>query len=805
MKNTLQTPSIIILMKKHRLILKGKSIVLINKTLRLTLLFPNFYNLFDLEFYNLQVNKKFRIKINAIIHFLFYGNKFGLDISPLVDSDWIHFQYVGNLTNKKKFLFLKTRKICTLRYFSFGYRNGITANIFNKKFAESPDRNIYFFLSEQLMRSRGVNVLKKKSVDFSNYFGSLSKGGEQYVKKSYLLAIPSYGNYHLLKICLRMINSTIPNLKIVVINDGYSEEIPIYFKNKYPNIDFIENKKNVGFLRAVNTLYAKIRNFDYLILINTDTFLENNFLHKIDKAVSEDKDIGILGLRSIALNGTILEHGGVVAKDGTAKWNQSGLDVDLELARKNIKSQYVSGNSMVIRTDLLMKRNHIFDDRYAPAYYEDTDLCFYVRENELKVVASGEISCIHLVSQTYSYLEANLIRTNDLLMNTNKIIFQKKWKEFLIKDFKKVKDKTIWWIDDQYFFENRDSGSYRNYLLTKVLLHSDYKINLISTKIASDVTDIQKTDLYKYGIEYFTSVSRAIEAANQFSWLEPSLIIISRWDNYVQYAELIRTIFPDVKIFYDMQDMHGVRINLEEKIGLRDRDGLGTRISKIEEKCALDADLTIFISNPEKNKMQDIKKSAVIPVPEIIGNSDLNKNYSKRRDILFFANFYHTPNLDGLRYFLETVWIDFKKNDQISKFHIAGYGIHRTIKDELLKYQDIKVLGHVENLDNIISNYLCTVAPLRYGAGIKGKVIKSIAQYTPVLGSEHAFEGINFDNSLSWCVSRSKDEYHEKLEKLANDKNLWQSVSESGVALLRKEFDLNLIQQRFLNVIHDRI
>jgi len=781
-----------------------KRLTLKYRSLRIFLFFVNFYNLFDLDFYNAQISKKYRFKTKAMTHFLYYGNRFGLDISPLVDSDWIYYQYLTHNMGKES-RWHHSRTFCTLRYFSYGYRDGKTATIFNQKFIEKPSKNFFFIQTEVLISQRKVKILKKQSVDFSNYFKDYSNSRKQDIVNSYILVIPSFGNYHLLKICLRMIDPTIPNLRIVVINDGYPREIPYFFKAKYPNIEFVENEKNVGFLSVVNTVYDIAKSFNYLILINTDTFLENNFLLKIDNLLSSDKTIGILGLRSLSLDGTVLEHGGIVAKDGTGIWNHYGLDADLEVAQKNIQSQYVSANAMVIKTDILIKRKQIFDNRFIPAYYEDTDLCFYARENGFKVVASGQISCIHLVSQTYSNLNKESSRTNTFLMKKNKDIFQKKWKNQLIKDAAKMRDSTIWWIDDQYFFENRDAGNFRNYQLSKVLLDHDFRVFLISTKSTANYIEKQRSGLSKYNVDSFSSVDDAIGAAEQFSWLAPSLVIISRWDNYVRYEKILKTMFSGIKIVYDMVDRHGVRINLEEIMGLRDKDGLGDRISILERECAINADLTIFISNKEKNETLASNKAAVIPIPEELGNIELSKNYSHRKDILFFANFYHKPNIDGLKHFLETVWINFEKNDKISTLDIAGFGILNTIRDELLKYPNVKILGHIENLNDIISNYLCTLAPLRYGAGVKGKVIKSLAQFTPVIGSEYAFEGIDIDNYISWCVCTSKSDYIQKLEMLTLDKKLWQNISESGAALLKKEFDLNLIQQRFVGAIYDTI
>lgn len=754
---------------------------------------------FDSNYYKNQRKKVPQIKMIQLLHFMIYGNNFGLDISRYIDSEWIHEQY-----KKEKNI---SRKSATLRFFTRGYKRGITPNVLTKPLIISNYRHKLFFIRNQTYKklySRYHKVVNLKSANFQNYFFNSNVIPYNMSEKKYMVVIPSYGNYFLLKIALRMLSPIPNNVEIFVINDGYKDTIPSFFKEQFPNVKYVENKINKGFLKTINSVYSIALNYDYLILLNNDTFVESNFLYKLDQYKRDNNKIGITSVRSLNLEGKVLEHGACVATSGHGKWNNNGVYAAADIATEDIKTQYVSANAILIDSEIIKKRGFIFDELYSPAYYEDTDLCFYARENNYSVIALGSISCVHLVSATYGNLEFEKNTLNNQLMNRNRLKFQAKWSSMLEEDSISIQNKTIWWIDDTFHFRNKDAGNFRNSLLVETLLERKFKVWIVSTKFDSNPYDLIKDINILKGVEYRCSVIDLVRESFEFSFAKPGLIIISRWDNFLAYKNYLNAFFPNIKIIFDTQDLHGHRLELQESLGII-QDGLSANeIKRTESTLIRESDATLFISKEEMNKIEIAKNGYIIGIPEILINKKEIK-YLSRRNILFFANFHHIPNFDGFKWFLETIWINFLQEEPHVHLDVVGSNLDMKQIKFIDSFKNTKTLGFVENLDHKVSDYLISIAPLRYGGGIKGKVLKSFAAGTPVLGTGYAFQGIVESYLFKDCIFSNSEEFIQKYSYITKNEQVWTQMSNLGKEIVSNHYSLEKTQRDFLKIVDDMI
>ena len=125
---------------------------------------------------------------------------------------------------------------------------------------------------------------------------------------------------------------------------------------------------------------------------------------------------------------------------------------------------------------------------------------------------------------------------------------------------------------------------------------------------------------------------------------------------------------------------------------------------------------------------------------------------SEKNSILFIGGFNHPPNLDGITWFIKDVWplIEDKCSAKGIKLKIIGSHMPESLYE--LSNENIDLIGYVEDIEPLFRNALFSIAPLRYGAGLKGKVATSLSYGIPVIGTTIAFEGmkknqsINFDN-----------------------------------------------------------
>ncbi len=164
------------------------------------------------------------------------------------------------------------------------------------------------------------------------------------------------------------------------------------------------------------------------------------------------------------------------------------------------------------------------------------------------------------------------------------------------------------------------------------------------------------------------------------------------------------------------------------------------------------------------------KSSNVIHVylPEEIYNIEIN-HYDKK-SICMFGAWNRRENFESLIFFIEKIYPLLNEEIQEFKIRIIGSGLSEDFIKKIKKYKNIEVYGFVNNPYKIISESQILVAPLFEGAGVKAKVIESLACGTPVVGTEIAFEGIEFDKGL--YLAKSPTEYVQIIKELFNDVDL---------------------------------
>jgi len=201
----------------------------------------------------------------------------------------------------------------------------------------------------------------------------------------------------------------------------------------------------------------------------------------------------------------------------------------------------------------------------------------------------------------------------------------------------------------------------------------------------------------------------------------------------------------------------------------------------------------LCFSNKDKNLLEDYYKvnSEAIDfyIEDKIKNIDLNK-INLNNQICLYGAWNRIENLDGLIWFEKNV-MSYLENIKIL---IIGGGLTGEAKKRLSKYKNVEVLGFVDNPYKIISNCKALIAPLFEGAGVKVKVIEALACGTPVIGTDVAFEGIEFDYKDSLKKVNKPKEYINAIKKI-------KKINISDKVELKKNFNLNYPKNKFKDII----
>ena len=164
-------------------------------------------------------------------------------------------------------------------------------------------------------------------------------------------------------------------------------------------------------------------------------------------------------------------------------------------------------------------------------------------------------------------------------------------------------------------------------------------------------------------------------------------------------------------------------------------------------------------------------------VLEVPGTS---RTFHERKDILFVGGFQHQPNVDAVKFFVAEVMPELRRECSGVKFLAAGSNAPEDIK--ALACDDVEILGFVDDLHALMDRVVLSVAPLRYGAGIKGKIGTSLAAGLPVVSTTIGVEGMNLKAGIDVLVADDVEEFVKAIKLLMQDEELWNNVSESGLA-----------------------
>ncbi len=258
------------------------------------------------------------------------------------------------------------------------------------------------------------------------------------------------------------------------------------------------------------------------------------------------------------------------------------------------------------------------------------------------------------------------------------------------------------------------------------------------------------------------------------------LIIISRIHVAKACIDFVKSVFKDVKIIFNTVDLHHIRearqADISNDLNLKDRANL----TKNDELLMMSkSDVTVVVSDFEKQYlMNESPNSKVFYLPLCREYPDNPQKFSERRDILFVGSFAHQPNIDGIIWFINQVWPYLKKSLPTIRLKIIGSGM----PEELSQLSNIGIdgVGYVEDLSTYLNECKLSIAPLRFGAGMKGKVISSLAYGLPVVGTNISCEGLRGSDSGVVC-SDDPYVYSQLIIHFYTNEDAWNTLAENAL------------------------
>ncbi len=613
------------------------------------------------------------------------------------------------------------------------------------------------------------------------------------------IIIPAYNQWDYTYGCICSILDKVKDCQyeIILADDNSSDETR-KASQIFTNIVHVRNPVNLGFLKNCNNA-AKHARGEFIVFLNNDTQVMENWLEELLICIQSDEKIGLVGSKLLYQDGRLQEAGGIVWRDGNA-WNYGRLDEDPSKPEYNYIKEvdYISGASIMVRKNLW---NVIggFDERYTPAYCEDSDLCFSLRKLGYKVVFNPFSEIIHFEGISHGTNTDQGIKQYQII-NQNK--FKEKWHDELQKQCHsesllfKARDrsfgkKTILVIDHYVPTFDKDAGSRTMFNFLTTLSDLGFHIKFLGDNFCQmqPYTSI----LQKIGVEvlYGGSYKKHWKNFMRDNINFVDFVLLSRAHISQKYLEYIKDNKLDVKTVYYGHDLGFIR--LEQQYNLDENKDLLEEVKyskSIEGYMYENCDYSLVCSITEMDKISLLWPNAITKlVPAFYFPLDGIVNKCSNRDgLLFVGGFAHYPNINAVIWFLENIYSYFDKLG--IKFMVAGSNIPKNILDYGSKYKHLEFYLNVSDkeLDDLYQIARVAVIPLKLGAGVKGKVIEAMSKGVPTVGTSIAYDGLPNFAKLHLDHSDDVDLFINHVNKLLNNDELWNKSSKDGLEYVKQNF-----------------
>jgi GT2 family glycosyltransferase/glycosyltransferase involved in cell wall biosynthesis len=616
------------------------------------------------------------------------------------------------------------------------------------------------------------------------------------------IIIPVFNQFQFTQACLASLQEHQGGERFeVIVVDDCSTDATAEIVPRMEGVVYARNATNSGFIASCNRGAEKARG-KYLLFLNNDTIVRRGWLSALVDTFAEEPQAGIVGSKLVYPDGRLQEAGGIIWRDASG-WNYGKFD-DPEKPEYNYlrEADYCSAAALMVPRALFQSIGG-FDRKYAPAYYEDTDLSFKVRRAGYKVLYQPLSEVIHYEGATGGTdLSAGTKKHQDI----NRSTFAKTWAvELMTKPAigdltflrrpRKPSGKNILVIDHHLPMPNRDSGSLRMFQIVKLLHELGHRVTFIPDNLAN--IRPYTGELQKRGIEvvYYPYIKKVRDYLMSHG-SEFDAVVLSRCDFARKHIADVRMFAPQSRIIFDTVDLHFLREDSQARLtGDSEVRRKAQEKQRLEHELIDQSDETWVVSPVEQQLLQEERPDKAIQVVsnivEIPGSST---PFALRRDWLFIGGFEHTPNIDAVLFFVQKIYPLLNEHLRDAKFYIIGDKAPPEIVS--LASERIIVAGLQTDVRPFFDSVKLSVAPLRFGAGVKGKINQSMAFGVPVVATSLAVEGMALQDGEDILVADEPEDFARAMIEVYESEDLWNRISENGIKKTRALYSTDTARKK---------
>lgn len=581
-------------------------------------------------------------------------------------------------------------------------------------------------------------------------------------------------------------------LEVIVMDDHASRPASETLAS-VTGVRFERNAANLGFVRNCNR-GAQLAHGELLLFLNDDAAVAAGALAAMVRVFDEDARAGAVGVKLVFPDGRLQEAGGIVWRDASA-WNYGrGDDPARPEYNYRREADYCSAACLMVRR-AAFRESGGFDELFAPAYYEDTDLCFRLRAAGLRVWYQPEAEAVHFEGVSHGTdPHGGGMKRHQL---ENQARFARRWAHVLADhrpsgrlprlERERAARQRVLLVEEGMLTPDQDSGSLRTARLMRVMKDLGCHVTFLPETLEG--REPYAGELRRLGVEVLHApYAESVEEILADRGAEFDVIVLARHAVAVRHIDSVRRSAPAALLVFDTIDLHHLRE--ERRAALEQDEGIAraaAEIRRAELDCVRRCDATWVVSPVEREILAREVPGAWVQVQSNIHEPAPGAvTFGDRAGLVFVGGYRHPPNVDAAKWLAREI-------RPLLERRLPGVAIHLVGSDPSVEIRalagpGVDVPGHVPDLDAWLDRCRVALAPLRYGAGVKGKVNHAMSRGLPVVATSIAVEGMHLRDGEDVLVGDTAEQFADAVARVYTDEALWNRLARGGLANVERHF-----------------
>src|SRR5262245_65846 len=591
-------------------------------------------------------------------------------------------------------------------------------------------------------------------------------------------------------------------LNLIICDVGKDDFTGLLFANR-PNCLYIRCEPDAAYSNVANQTLPSIRT-NVVGFFEAETLIHGEALQHLLSSLTDQK--GIVGPQVLYPDGRLKAAGGIITYR-KAPYGYGHLDPQPDHPRYKFARQVdFCPAGYLIKRDIILELAG-FNEQYRTFEFAHIDLVFRAR-------ALGH-SCHYCPSvQVFSYCaEGGEDRQNDWDRFARETAAQTVDDyETTRRNLSRLHDRAstgrVLYIDANSPTPDQNAGSAYSINIIRILNEFGFRVTFVPESNFGHGGKCTDT-LQAMGVEaiyapYFHNVRDLLEKDGNFE-----LVVLCRVEIASRYLDLVRELVPRARVVFNTVDLHCLReIRGGELLDQPELLERARRTRDAEIASIRKADATIVLTDQEADIVRREAPGALIHVIPLVPEPDelcraapFAAPFSARSGIVFIGTYQHAPNADAVTYFVRSIWPLVRQRVPAAVFRIVGSGV--TPEIQALAGNGVEVVGFVDDLDAVLLQCRVAVVPLRYGAGMKGKILTNLSAGLPTVSSTIGIEGFALTPGEEILVEDDPYMFADAVVRLYTEEAMWTRLSQKELEFVRKNFSFDRSRDLFHRLLSD--